>query len=126
MSAISGLDVTVGSALGPAHYKRWVNSAGVGTPLTTGPQQTFLWVKSSSEEPPITALSVLYDDEPTPEGHKKLNRDVTGSGGRVYLSYSSNPAARALSAVSVLLDGEAVGAYVHIRERGKIGRGGGG
>jgi hypothetical protein len=113
MSWITGFEVTVGSALGPAHYKRWVNSAGASVPLS--PLSTFLWVKasSSSDEPPVTEVRVLYDDEATPEGFKKLARDVTGggTGGRVFLAYScAAGASQALTAVSVLLDGESPGA----------------
>ncbi len=112
MAAVTGLDVTVGSALGPAHFKRWVNSAGISVPLS--PMSTFLWTKTSTDESAVTEIRVLYDDETTPEGFKKLNRDVTGggSGGRVFLAYSCiSGATRVVSAVSILQDMEPAGTF---------------
>lgn len=111
---ITGLDVTVGSALGPAQFKRWVNSKGSSTSLGQG--STFLWFKSGTDEPPVTEVRVLYDDEPTPDGFKKLNRDVTGASGseRVFLAFSCTAAtSRAITAVSVLGPGETAGKSNH-------------
>lgn len=129
---LTGLDVSHGTALLPIPYRRWTARDGgavnVGLAGTAG---AFVWTRAGAPpEPPVVGVAVLYDDEPAPDGFRKVARDLTGggTGRRAYLAFATAPlgsaeAHRAVAAIRVVPDGDGAGEErLGLRRVGHAGR----
>lgn len=114
--SITGLDVSLGSALLPRPLERHTNRGG-GPAISLSPAgatPSYLWVAKAPDADPVVGIVVLYDDEAAPAGYKKIARDLSGgSGGKVYLAYKTGAAAdttlRPLTGIALLKEEEAAG-----------------
>lgn len=102
---ITGLEVTYGAALPPTTFSKHVQvgcgalddgAAGTATQVDLARGAgggAYLWTARSGDEP-VTAVAVLYGDEPLPDSGnsgggvwRRVARDVCGGNGGVFLAY---------------------------------------
>ena len=83
-----------------------------------GGSPVYLWYKHGGGLAPIVEFSVLYDDEPTPEGFVKIGKDLTkGVDSRVYLAFrrlAAGEEAVPIADIRILDSEEAPGAAVRL------------
>jgi hypothetical protein len=112
---VTAFDISLGSALLPRPLERHINKGGNALSLSPpGATPSYLWLARSPDADPVVDVQILYDDEPTPEGFKKLARDLSGgSAAKVYLAYRTSPlndtTAKGVVAVALLKDDENAG-----------------
>jgi hypothetical protein len=124
-SYVTGIDVSYGAALLPTPFKRLATKIGAVVNLQAVPGGTpvSLWLRHGDEGAAVLALAVLYDDEPVPDGLKKIARDLTAGatpGKTVYLAALMGELsgdAKPITALSVLADGDAPGMRTRVRAR---------
>lgn len=74
MSGITDIDVTYGGVLGPRTFKRTAARTMNGG---SGGNTSWLWLSKQTARDDIAEVSLLYDDEPVPEGWEKVEKDIS-------------------------------------------------
>ena len=104
------LHVTFGGIMAPSRFHRVTTTSHQSADVNKGKGvAAYLWCKRGQGDP-VTSVSVLYDDEETPEGFKKLPKDLS-RGRHVYISFQRQPetdSARGISELVILYSDEDV------------------
>jgi len=74
MSGITDIEITYSGVLGPRTFKR---TAGRTLNAGSGGNTAWLWVSKQTARDDIAQISLLYDDEDTPDGWEKIAKDIT-------------------------------------------------
>ena len=73
---LTALELSYGSALLPAPFKRWAPSGGALNLNPLGSTPVFLWTRSGGDDPPIVDVAIVYDEEPAPAGYKRVTKSL--------------------------------------------------
>ena len=75
--AITDILVTYAGSMAPPGYHRLLaDEVGVDLNKDTGGPPTYLWLQEQAGAPPISEVDIVYDDEPTPEGWTKVEKNL--------------------------------------------------
>jgi len=108
---LAALDASYGAALVPAPFKRYVRDDGQPCNVNpAGSTAVYLWTRSAErDEGGIAAVSVLYDDEPVPDGWRKVARDLSvgaPGGGKSFIAFRVADAGAEQVLASIAVVGE--------------------
>lgn len=112
MSGITRLELTYGGAIAGRIFRRVTPALNEGS----GADGCFLWATKDTYDEPIVEIAVLYDDEETPAGFERLDKDVTKGatpGEKTFLAFrrrAPDSDELAIGQIAVLVGEEPAGA----------------